>query len=565
MASRFVARSVAVLAPHADDEVFGCGAAIASLREDGARVRVLVVSDGAGDEPDPERRREIAAARLAESAAALEHLGGASVVGGGFPDRGLGERVAEVAEWIVANLSPDPPELVLLPSPVEIHPDHRAVAEAFHAACRGPRGEALRKADVAYYEISQPIRPNFLLDATRHAGAKDRAMEAFASQLAGHDYAAFVRGLNAYRRMTLPRGVAAAEGYHVVPGPEHAGTALEDLAGAIGPARPGKRRQPVCIRWLREAVMRLRKSSFVLFLGLLTVLAASTPAAAQGRGGGGPHPGGGSTGGGGYRGHYGGYYRGYYPGSWGPGWGWGGYWGPSPFWGGGVVVLSSSGPGGRPAPARFAAVDVEVKPDTAEVFLDGVFVGKADDFDGYPDYLYLLPGKYQVELRHPLYQPVKIDLEVKRGQKVELARELKLLPGKGKLDAFDPPDRGTPLGRVFGPRATPVDPRVRARSAEQGDYGVDAELDRPAPRQTRPAPRKNGRPRIEWKVAPGDASVYLDDQFIGTAEDLNTGSGTRVEPGTHTVTVVRPGFKTKTFEVEGKPSALAKVSVELEK
>src|SRR5512140_819559 len=148
-ASRFSARKAVVLAPHADDEVFGCGAAIAALREAGAEVRVLVVSDGAGEEPEPARRREISIVRMAESAAALSHLGGADLESGGFPDRGLDGRVQEIAAWITASVSSYAPDLVLLPSPVEIHPDHRAVAEAFHAACRGPEGAALRMATVA--------------------------------------------------------------------------------------------------------------------------------------------------------------------------------------------------------------------------------------------------------------------------------------------------------------------------------------------------------------------------------------------------------------------------------
>ncbi len=596
-ASRFTARRVVVLAPHADDEVFGCGAAIAALRADGAQVLVLIVSDGAGDEPDPARRVEISGMRLNESAMALSHLGGADVECGGFPDRGLAERVGEIAAWITACVSSDPPDLVLLPSPVEIHPDHRAVAEAFFAACRSSRGAMLRMATVAFFEISQPIRPNFLLDATQYVEAKGRAMEAFESQLGGHDYPTFVRGLNSYRRMTLPRAVAAAEGYFVLTGQRLAESELEDVAGSIGPARPRKGRQTVCIRFFWEAVMKARKLLSVLFMGLLTAALPSGIAEANSHGGGSGGHTGASSGArgsshssgqhmayhGGYGGHYGGggRYGGYwgprYGGWWGGGWGgWGGWWDPWPYWGG-VAIYSS--PQARLAPGRFAAIDLEVKPDSAEVLLDGAYVGKADDFDGVPGFLYLLPGKYRLEFRHPLYAPITVDLEVGRGQKVEVSREMKLLLGKGKLDSFDPPDRGTPLGRVFGPGATPVDPRrprdrqgPSRRSGEGGDYGIGTQMDRseePMPPakepETRPALRRVIRPRIDWTVSPADASIYLDDRFLGTAEDLNAGGGTRTELGPHTVTVVRPGFKTKTIEIEVKPASPLKVGVQLEK
>src|SRR5450759_741755 len=46
-ASSFVASRVVVFAPHPDDEVFGCGGALADLRDRGARVDVVLVTDGA--------------------------------------------------------------------------------------------------------------------------------------------------------------------------------------------------------------------------------------------------------------------------------------------------------------------------------------------------------------------------------------------------------------------------------------------------------------------------------------------------------------------------------------
>ncbi len=238
-ASTFESRAALVLAPHPDDEVFGCGAAVASLRRSGAAVTVWVASDGAGDERDPEARRRTEALRLAESAAALDLLGGAELLAGGFPDRGLLDRVEAVADALAALLSKKRPDLVLAPSPAEVHPDHRGVTKALVAVARRGAGDpgscALSAARVAFYEVSQPIRPNFLLDATPHVPAKDRAMAAFPSQTGGRDYPAFVRGLNAYRRMTLPREVEAAEGYFVLPGGALREVSDSTLLGWLGP------------------------------------------------------------------------------------------------------------------------------------------------------------------------------------------------------------------------------------------------------------------------------------------------------------------------------------------
>jgi hypothetical protein len=221
-----------------------------------------------------------------------------------------------------------------------------------------------------------------------------------------------------------------------------------------------------------------------------------------------------------------------------------------------------------------------VSPEAAEVYLDGTFIGSADDFDGFPDYLYLEPGKYKLEFRHPFYETVVKEIEVRRGQGVRFEDEMKLLPGKKKLQVVDPEDRGTPLGRVFGrPEATEA-----ARGADRtGRFDADGAMDSdeptevPAtdvdvlppsqPRQVAPGdepPPQRGR--IRFDVEPEDAAVYLDDRYVGTGEELaGLRRGLPVKPGRHTVVVIRPGFATRTVEVEAKPGSAVDVVVELER
>lgn len=262
-ASRFDARSVLVVAPHPDDEVFGCGGALVVLRRSGASVRVLVVTDGAADEPDPTRRRQIAERRLAESRMALDLLGGGALEVAGLPDRDLFARAAEVRSALSRSLLAGSVDLVFVPSPCEIHPDHRAVAEAFFELVSRPSRElaqALPRLTVAFYEVSQPIRPNFLVDVSEVADVKDRAMAAFDSQNGQRDYPGFIRGLNAYRRMTLGPEVRAAEGFFVLAASELSRVALEEVRAGIGPGEPlqGVRRRE---RTLFERLTGLRRKS----------------------------------------------------------------------------------------------------------------------------------------------------------------------------------------------------------------------------------------------------------------------------------------------------------------
>ena len=243
-ASSFSARRVLVLAPHPDDEVFGCGAALADLRTRGAELLVLVLTDGAGAEAEPDTRRRIAEVRLVESRAALALLGGGELRSAGLRDRGLWEAGPALFVAVERALLDFAPDLVFCPSPVEIHPDHRAVAAALvdlgeSAAPGSALSRALSGATIAFFELSQPIRPNFLFDCGPHADTKKRAMEMFASQNAERDYAGYVSGLNAFRRMTLPKETTAAEGYFVLPGLVLS-NGVPDLSRAMSPY-PGEK------------------------------------------------------------------------------------------------------------------------------------------------------------------------------------------------------------------------------------------------------------------------------------------------------------------------------------
>jgi LmbE family N-acetylglucosaminyl deacetylase len=197
-----------VLAPHPDDEVIGCGGLVAQHLREGRAVRIVIATDGAeaGDAP----------AREEESRRGIEVLGNAEVQFLRFPDRGLNDDAGELLREQLLAFRPD---LVLVPSPVEIHPDHVALSRIFCELIQ--RDESLfadlAVARVAFYEVSAPLpRPNALVDISDVAETKYAAIAAHASQLAMRDYVTYARGLNAYRAMTLPAGAAFAEAYFVV-------------------------------------------------------------------------------------------------------------------------------------------------------------------------------------------------------------------------------------------------------------------------------------------------------------------------------------------------------------
>jgi glycosyltransferase involved in cell wall biosynthesis len=150
-----------------------------------------------------------------------------------YPDRGLTD---EVSSALAEHLREFRPDLVCLPSPVEIHPDHLALSRAFCELIQ--RDESLfadlATTRVAFYEVSQPLRPNALVDITAVAEKKYAAIAAHESQITLKDYVLYARGLNAYRAMTLPAEAKAAEGYFVTGLPQLRTTAFSELRRLTG-------------------------------------------------------------------------------------------------------------------------------------------------------------------------------------------------------------------------------------------------------------------------------------------------------------------------------------------
>src|SRR5436305_6448641 len=251
-----------VLAPHPDDEVIGCGGLVAQHLREGRSVHVVVATDGAqaGD----------AATREEESTRALAILGNAKITFLRHRDRELPSTID--LRGILAETKPD---LILVPSPIEIHPDHLTLSLAF---CELIQRDAslfaeLAVAQVAFYEVGQPLRPNAIADITDVADAKYAAIAAHASQLAFRDYVAYARGLNAYRAMTMPPEVKYAEGYYVVDLPSLRTMSVAALQHAIGDARSIEvvsETIPISVivrtkdrpALLREAVASIRATSY---------------------------------------------------------------------------------------------------------------------------------------------------------------------------------------------------------------------------------------------------------------------------------------------------------------
>jgi len=304
-------------------------------------------------------------------------------------------------------------------------------------------------------------------------------------------------------------------------------------------------------------------------------------------------------------------------GGWGWGWGWG--WGYPyyaygyPYYGYPAYAgYGYGGYGGGYGASNWTAVKTDVSPEEAQVFLDGRFIGTADDFDGYPDYLYLQPGKYRLEFQLQGFETQSVDIDAHGGSQVKLDNHLKKIPGAKQYGSYDTPEPQGGVQRFFGKSrdqkndiviqpdqgngydndnghppndngyGNPQNMDWRDRDNGQGsqdgppqapppgksyDDPPPPDKDRETPRQSiTAAPVPSGKARLVFKVEPGDAAVYVDDRFAGTGEELSSLTrGLQIAPGMHKIVVSRPGFGPESTQVDASAGQSETVEIRLER
>ena len=197
-ASALADGSLLLVAPHPDDEVIGAGGLILAHRDAGFPVDVLILTDGSLGEPGRLGDDDYRAQRKGEAEEAARRLGGTRLHFSTHRDgslRGVA-RDPLLDELLVSRR----PVRVALPSPCELHPDHRAAALLVaDALARSPHVPG----EILLYEVGVPTLANVLVDVTGLMDRKVHALAAHASQLAHHDLLAKVRHLNAMRTVNV--------------------------------------------------------------------------------------------------------------------------------------------------------------------------------------------------------------------------------------------------------------------------------------------------------------------------------------------------------------------------
>lgn len=230
---------------------------------------------------------------------------------------------------------------------------------------------------------------------------------------------------------------------------------------------------------------------------------------------------------------YGGFYDPFWYGGWGPGWGPGWGWGPwGPGWGGlGWWGAPPVGYDPNQASAR-----LQVKPRTAEVYVNGYLAGTVDDFDGTLQRLNLPAGEHDLTLYLDGYRTVTQKVLFRPRATINIKYDLQpLAPGETSGPRPQASDEGAVQSR--GTRAAPSPFPAAGNTAS--NYGA-----------------------VAIRVQPEDATILVD------GEEWNaSASGDRivvdVEPGSHQIEVRKDGFTTYTRTVRVRAGETVPVNVSL--
>jgi hypothetical protein len=235
---------------------------------------------------------------------------------------------------------------------------------------------------------------------------------------------------------------------------------------------------------------------------------------------------------------------------------------------------------------RAGALDLDVSPGRTHVFVNGEDLGIVDRYDGWPGYLWLPKGTYDVAFYLDGYKTIARQITIYPGTVVDIddrmehgesirpedlvskshaRRDERMNYERQRREELqrqdgDDEDQGW-RDRVRHDRGAMRDDDDQGQDMDRHD--TDRHEGRYDDRHD--GPRDSSRAHLRLSVEPQDASVYLDGQFVGTGTDLSLlHAGLPIAPGTHRLSVVRPGHKAVEKEFDVKDGGDVRLDIALE-
>jgi len=223
-------QSILVIAAHPDDEVLGCGAAIAKHADLGDSVNIIIVAEGVTSRQSS-RNRNKAASHLSalsnSSQKAASILGAKSSTNLSYPDNRLDSVcLLDLVKEIEDQIDDLKPDVVYTHHSSDLNIDHRVVHQAVLTACRPCSPVPVKR--LLSFEVQSstewqppysgfPFHPNWYVDVSDQLQRKIDALEAYESEMRPWPHS---RSIEAVSHLAALRGshisVAAAEAFFLL-------------------------------------------------------------------------------------------------------------------------------------------------------------------------------------------------------------------------------------------------------------------------------------------------------------------------------------------------------------
>jgi LmbE family N-acetylglucosaminyl deacetylase len=212
----FKGKNVLVIAPHFDDETFGCGGTIARFAEAGSQISILYLTDGTRGTETGKIDGKLKLARKIEVDKATTNFGPEiKKVYLDHPDGALSTtaNIAKQVSELIAKISPTD---IFIPCFVESNDDH---ANAFLIASSALEEQlgSMPKLDVWQYEVWTPLIPNRIVPIGEVLERKMLAINEHKSQIKIRKFADGIIGLNQYRGIVTANLDGPAEAFFTLP------------------------------------------------------------------------------------------------------------------------------------------------------------------------------------------------------------------------------------------------------------------------------------------------------------------------------------------------------------
>ena len=167
-------KKILILSPHADDEILGCGGFISKFSKLNFDINVLIMTNANKGAPEIFTSKEIKLLRK-EAKIANNVIGSKRLFFENLPAINLNNYPVYKISMIINKYIKDiNPEIILIPSPNDIHDDHKIIFKAAKVSMRPNKKSNLKKilsyevlSETEWNEDGKSFKPNYFVCLTK--------------------------------------------------------------------------------------------------------------------------------------------------------------------------------------------------------------------------------------------------------------------------------------------------------------------------------------------------------------------------------------------------------------